>query len=201
MFICAPGEPGTGKSVWMSQAIPIIAGRMKAGAIILDPVGSRAYERIQRVQKVNEAIYYALTMKRVVVYRKPSVSEVDAICGFIINQGDKHVSPTTIPPIVLGIDELRWYVAARHSQSTQLVLLARGHRNVNCALVGATQSYSDLPRDLTCSVTQYRIYRCSAPRDLRRLREDLDLDPLQVRTLGKPEEGKGPREGQFIIRP
>lgn len=201
MFICAPGEPGTGKSVWMSAAIPIIAGKMKSGALILDPVGSRAYERLQRVSKVNEAIYYSLTMKRVVVFRKPSVSEVDSICGYIINQGEHHASPSTIPPVVLGIDELRWYVAARHSQSVQLVLLARGHRNVNCAMVGATQSYSDLPRDLTCSVTQYRIYRCSAPRDLRRLREDMAIDPYRVRNLRKPPEGKGRLEGEFIVYP
>ncbi len=201
MFICAPGEPGTGKSVWMSRAIPIIAGKMRSGGIILDPVGSRAYQSFRTVKNAKEALYAALSLRAVVVYRKPSVSEVDSICGYLINQGDRYPRQEQIPGVVLGADELRWYVAARHSQSAQLVLLARGHRNVNCALVGATQSYSDLPRDLTCSVTQYRIYRCSAPRDLRRMREDLAIDPNRIRTLSKPPEGSGPREGQFIVYP
>lgn len=201
MFICAPGEPGTGKSVWMSRAIPIIAGKMRSGGIILDPVGSRAYQHIRRVTSAKEALYAALSMRVVVVYRKPTVTDVDSICGYLINQGDRYPHLEQIPPVVLGIDELRWYVAARNSQSAQLVLLARGHRNVNCAMVGATQSYSDLPRDLTCSVTQYRIYKCSAPRDLRRMREDLAILPTTIQRLRKPIEGLGAKEGEYIIHP
>ncbi len=201
MFICAPGEPGTGKSVWISRAVPVIAGQMRCGGIILDPVGSRAYQRMRAVKSAKDALYYSLAMRQVVVYRKPSVTEVDSICGYIINQGDRYPRQEQIPPVVLATDELRWYVAARHSQSGQLVLLARGHRNVNCAMVGATQSYSDLPRDLTCSVTQYRIYRCSAPRDLRRMREDLAIDPDRIRGLKKPAEGSGPKEGECILYP
>jgi hypothetical protein len=164
-------------------------------------VGSRAYQNYRVVKDAREAIYAALSARIIVCLRKPSTETVDQICGYIINQGDRYPRQEQIPPVVLAVDEFRWLVAARASKSYQLVLLARGHRNVNCALLGTTQSYSDLPRDLTCSVTQYRIYKCSAPRDHRRFREDLGIEKERILSLYKPPEGQGAAEGQSIIYP
>jgi hypothetical protein len=126
---------------------------------------------------------------------------VDSLCMYLITQGDK--TPTEqITPIVLVIDEIRWVATVRKTKSENLLLLARGHRNVNVVLIGTTQSYGDLSRDLTCSVTQHRIYRCSAGQDIRRLKADINPEvAARVKNLWKPPENSGAKEGEFVTYP
>jgi len=85
---------------------------------------------------------------------------------------------------IVLVDEARFFVNA-FKLSLPAVQATRILNHLQVSLILTTQSYGDIPRSLSSVATELWVFRCTAPRDLERLREDHGLDPAEVAALPK----------------
>ena len=83
---------------------------------------------------------------------------------------------------IVLVDEARFFVNA-FKMSLPAVLATRVLNHLRVSIILTTQSYGDLPRSLSSVATELHVFRCTAPRDLERLREDYGLDPAEIAAL------------------
>ncbi len=172
------GCPGSGKSTLALKLAFEEANRTLLPVLVLDPgrVSTFDIPSLQRVEDLRGLAYSVWKQGAHTVFTPKNEDEFGAVFKLIHELGN----------VVLLPDEWRFFANA-FKVPLPAVLVTRVLRHLNVAIVGTTQSYADVNRSISSIMNELYVGRCTAPRDLERLREDHGLKPEEIGNLPKYE--------------
>lgn len=156
MSVLFSGCKGAGKTYaalhqWAAERI----GATGYSLLVVDPRRVETLAHLYHASNRNEAISRVIVTGEPTAYTPRSEDDFDRLVKKVDAAGE----------LVFLIDEVRYYVGARHV-SKPLVDLARVERNAKVELAFTTQSYGDVGRELTCNVDEFVLFRHIAQQDL-----------------------------------
>lgn len=168
------GCPGSGKSTLALKLAFEEAERTLLPVLVLDPgrVTTFNVPRLERVDDLRALAYRVWEEGGHTVYSPAGEADFERIFKLVYKLGN----------VILLVDEWRFFANA-FKVPLPAVLVTRVLRHLNVAVIGTTQSYADVNRSISSIMAELRVGRCTAPRDLERLREDFGLKPEEIGTL------------------
>lgn len=170
------GVPGSGKSTLALELARAAARRNHWPLLVIDPAGVWNFEGMVHAPSLEVVVEMLWTTREDVAWTPPSPAEFDRAMEAVRAGGR----------VVVLIDEVRWYASAQYL-SRPLSVLARTWRHAEVLLYMTTQRFGDLHQDLVACLSELRVFRCSAPRDLERLSREFGIDREKVAGLGRHE--------------
>jgi len=170
VLIC--GCPGSGKTTKALEIAREEVGRLGFPLLALDPGRVKQLEDIPEAENIRELVYAVWDRGVHTRYCPESDAEWDKVWSLLRKLGR----------CIVLVDEARYFMSA-HRLSLPAVLATRILRHLKVSVILTTQSYGDIPRGIASVAGELYVYRCTAPRDLERLKEDHGLDPAEVAAL------------------
>lgn len=166
------GCPGSGKTTKALELAREEIGKSGRPLLVLDPGRVKPLEEIPEAEDIRELVYAVWDRGAHCRYCPDAEAEWDKVWDVIRKLGR----------MIVLVDEARYFMSA-YRLSLPAVLATRILRHLEVSVILTTQSYGDIPRGISSIAGELYVYRCTAPRDLERLKEDHALDPAEISTL------------------
>ena len=177
------GCPRSGKSTLALSHAGEDVRRTGWPLLVVNWQGVATFSRVRSVDTLAGAVDSLWSLGSSCQWRPPSLDEFARLMDAVIEGGKVNVL----------IDEARWCLsAASISRPLSLLLRSTQHTGdvaralpLNVRLT--TQAFRDLHSDALACVEELIVFRCTAPRDLERLRGEYGMDSQAVRSLPRFE--------------
>ncbi len=166
------GCPGSGKSTLARRLAAEECSGDGRPIIVVDPARVDTFADMHHAANLRELAYRVWQRGEHTAWSPERQEDFDRLFQLIRKLGS----------VILVVDELRFF-ASNQSLSLPAVMVTRILRHLNVSIYGVSQSYGDLSRQLTSIASEIIVFRCTAPRDLERLKEDHGLSPEKIAAL------------------
>lgn len=170
------GCPGSGKTTEAVKRAKEESARTGYPILAVDPARAAQFLDWPRAATLKEAIEKLWKEGSHVAWTPENAEEFDSMMS-AARAGRR---------IIIVIDELKFCLPSSRSMSLPFQLAIRLWRHADLpAVYATTQSYSDAARPLRAAVSNWVIFRMTAPGDLKALQEDFGLDADEISQLPK----------------
>ncbi len=168
------GCPGSGKTTLAREMAIAEAERTGFPMLVIDSARVDQFKDVHHAPSVKDTILRIWGEGKHCAYTPEAPEDFDRLAAAA--RAGKRV--------IIVIDELKNVLPSVRSMSLPFQLAMRLWRHSEIqGIYATTQSYADAARPLRAVVSQWIVFRMTAPADLEALKQDLGLDPAEVASL------------------